>query len=110
MNHLNKAIAIALTVTGILVVNSVNDTALAGAGGEFQRFLDCKQLRQSGQLRWYSIATGIIDDGGGRNGYGGFHTKACHTSERSCRRWIQYIGREIPNLDTVHTAHCQRVR
>ncbi len=109
MYQFDKAVVVILAAIGFSIINPTYDNAQAGADGDYRRHHQCRQLRQSGQLKWYSIASGIVDDGSGRNGYGGFHTKACHTNENSCRRWIQNIAYEIPNLDTVRTAYCQPV-
>jgi hypothetical protein len=109
MIHPGKALCISLMAVGISAINPLFDHANAAADGERHRYQECRQLRASGQLKWYSIASGIVDDGGGRNGYGGFTTKACHASEHSCRRWVQNIAHEIRNLDSLDTAYCKRV-
>ena len=99
----------ALLAVATVVINPTIDTAKASAYGELDRQRHCIGLRQSGKLRWYAIASGIVNDGSGISGYAGFHTKSCHTSEQSCRRWVQNIYREIGNIDTVRTAYCQLV-
>ncbi len=99
----------ALLAIAIVTVNPTINTAQAGGYGELNRHRNCVNLRQSGKLRWYAIASGIIDDGSGINGYAGFNTKSCHTSEQSCQRWVKNIYREIRNVDTVRTAYCQLV-
>jgi hypothetical protein len=99
----------ALLAIATVAVNPTIETAQAGAYGERSRHQNCVQLRQSGKLRWHAIASGIIDDGGGRNGYSGFHTKSCHTSEQSCQRWVSNIYNEIRNVDSVRTAYCKLV-
>jgi hypothetical protein len=111
MNQFAKSILSAALVAGLFSALPTVDSAHAGgANGDYERGQHCKQLRRSGALEWYSIASGTINTGGGRNGYGGFVTKACHTNEASCRRWVKRIWREIPNLDTVDANYCKRVR
>jgi len=97
-------------IVGAFFTNPMIDFAKANADGDFERGKVCKQLRRSGRLEWYSIASGTVNHGGGRNGYGGFVTKACHTNEASCRRWVQRVPHEIPNLDSLESAYCKRVR
>lgn len=97
-------------IVGALLTAPIVNIASATAAGDYQRAKICKQLRRSGRLSWYSIASGIVNHGGGRSGYGGFVTKACHTNEASCRRWVKRVAHEIPNLDTLESAYCKRVR
>lgn len=111
MKNLTKSILSIALVTGLFSAMPPVNTAQAGwADGDYERGQICKELRRSGKLQWYSIASGTVNTGNGRNGYGGFVTKACHTNEASCRRWVQRIGHEIPNLDTVEANYCKRVR
>ena len=111
MKNLTKSILSVALVAGLFSAIPTINTAQAGwAEGDYERGQICKELRRSGALEWYSIASGTVNSGGGRNGYSGFVTKACHTNEASCRRWVKNIGHEIPNLDTVESNYCKRVR
>ena len=111
MKTLTKTLLSTALVAGLFSSLPTVNSAQAGvAYGDYDRGVTCKQLRRSGELRWYSIASGSVYTGGGQNGYGRFVTKACHTSEASCRRWVKRIGYEIPNLDTVEINYCKRVR
>lgn len=111
MKNLTKSILSIALVTGLFSAMPTVNTAQAGwADGDYERGQICKELRRSGRLQWYSIASGTVNSGSGRNGYSGFVTKACHTNEASCRRWVQRIGHEIPNLDSVEANYCKRVR
>ncbi len=104
------ALSTAVTI-GLLSATSFLSVASAGgAHGEYQRGVTCKQMRLAGTVKWHSIASGTVNTGGGRNGYSGFVTKACHTNEASCRRWLVRIGHEIANLDMLESAYCKRVR
>ena len=106
-----KSILSIALVAGLFSAIPTVNTANAGwAEGDYERGQICKELRRSGALEWYSIASGTVNTGGGRNGYSGFVTKACHTNESSCRRWVKRIGHEIANLDTVESNYCKRVR
>lgn len=90
-------------------LNPVVESTQAGGYGERSRHQQCVKLRQADKLRWYGIASGLIDDGSGRTGLAGFHAKSCHVNEQSCQRWISNIYREIRDLDTLRTAYCKRV-
>ncbi len=109
MHNLIK-ITMSSAIVAAFLTFAPNIAQAGGAYGDYERAITCKQLRRSGELQWYSIASGTVNTGGGRNGYSGFHTKACHTNESSCQRWISRIGHEIRNLDMLETAYCQRVR
>ncbi len=110
MHRSTQVILGAAFIFGLLSSVPQFSPALAGnARGDYERGIDCKDMRRSGRLAWYSIASGIVNDGGGRSGYRGFVTKACHANESSCRRWLRRVGHEIPNLDTIETAYCKRV-
>ncbi len=94
----------------LCIAHPLTGTANAQARGDYERNAVCKKMRRSGTLRWYSIASGIARGGAGRYGLTGFVTKACHTNENSCRRWLANIYREIPNIETLEIAYCKRVR
>ncbi len=98
------ALAGGLMSTGPLTIAA----QAAGASGDYQRAKQCGQMRRAGTVQWYSIATGTVNDGSGRDGYSGFVTRACHATRASCERWVSRIGHEIDNLDTVETAYCKR--
>ncbi len=111
MKPLFKMTLSAIIAAGFLSVSPFLKDANAGwAQGDYERALNCKQMRRSGTLEWYSIASGTVDTGGGRNGYSGFVTKACHSNQASCQRWVRRIGHEIANLDTIEVAYCKRAR
>ena len=111
MNNLIKlSLSSALAAAFLAFAPGANVAQAGGAYGDYERGVTCKRLRRSGELRWHSIASGTVNTGGGRNGYSGFVTKACHTNENSCRRWVQRIGHEIRNLDTLEVAYCKRAR
>lgn len=110
MNTLTKIISAAALIIGAAALVPDFNEAHAGAYGDYERGQECKKLRKSGQLEWYSIASGTVDDGSGPNEFGGFVTKACHTNEASCQRWVKRVGHEIPNLDTIETAYCKKAR
>ncbi len=111
MKSLLQSILSVAFVAGLFSALPTVNSAQAGlVEGDYERGQICKELRRSGRLEWYSIASGTINTHGGRNGYSGFTTKACHTNEASCRRWVQRIAHEIPNLDTAEINYCKRVR
>ena len=111
MKTLTKTLLSTALVAGLFSsLPTVNSAQAGGAYGEYERGVTCKRLRRSGALEWYSIASGTVNTGSGRGGYGGFVTKACHTNEASCRRWVKRIGHEIANLDTIEANYCKRVR
>ncbi len=111
MKHITKPfLAIALVAGLFSGLSTVNSAKAGGADGDYERGVMCKQLRHSGELQWYSIASGTINTGGGRSGYSGFVTKACHTTRSSCQRWVDRVAYEIGNLDTLEVAYCQRAK
>ncbi len=111
MNFLSKTLLRTALVAGMFSgLSTVNSAWASGAYGDYERGVVCKQLRRSGGLEWYSIASGTVNTGGGRNGYGGFITKACHINRSSCQRWVDRVAHEIGNLDTLETAYCQRAK
>ncbi len=111
MKFMVKSVLSVALVAGLFsALPSVNFAQAGSASGDYERGQLCKELKRSGKLKWYSIASGTVRDDGGRSGYAGFVTKACHTNEASCRRWVQRIGHEIPNLDMVDINYCKRAR
>ena len=76
--------------------------------GDSARFDQCQQLKSSGSLNWYGIASGTIDSTfaifeNSRS----FHTRACFATERQCRTWVKRIWWEIPTLDELEIAYCK---
>ncbi len=111
MKFLSKTLLSTALVAGMFSgFSMVNSAQAGGAYGDYERGVTCKQLRRSGALQWYSVASGTINTGGGRSGYSGFVTKACHTNRSSCQRWVDRVAHEIGNLDTLETAYCQRAK
>lgn len=111
MKHLMSIALGSALVAGILSFTPIVSPAHASfTYGEYERGQTCKQMRRDGSLQWYSIASGTLRTGSGRNGYSGFVTKACHRNEASCRRWLRNINHEIGNLDMLEMAYCKRVR
>lgn len=84
MKYIIKGLLSTILAAGLMVTTPAISSAFAGgAEGDYQRDKTCGEMRRAGTVEWYSIASGTVNTGGGRNGYSGFVTKACHTTEAS---------------------------
>ncbi len=111
MNLLTKFFKTAPALSAIAVVGSISFAPPAIAiEGDYRRFAVCKNLQASDSVRWHGIASGTEDDAFAVFEHSrSFHTRACFSSERDCRKWVERIWWEIPTMDELRTAYCKRV-
>lgn len=111
MNILTKyaSLATAMSAVAMICATALSTPAFA-IEGDHARFAVCQKLKATNSVKWHGIASGTEDDtyavvAFDRN----FHTKACFSNERDCRRWVKRIWWEIPTLDELRTAYCKRL-
>ena len=107
MNYSN--IPAALAVSALFLTTITVTTPAFAIKGDHQRYQTCQNLKGNGSVNWHGIATGTIDTTFEDAFFGRtFHTKACFSNERECRTWVKRIWWEIPTMNELHNAFCQR--
>ncbi len=111
MNLVTKFIKAAPALSAIALISSISIVPPAFAiEGDYTRFQICQRLKAGNSLRWFGIASGTEDEAFAVFEHSrSFHTKACFSNERDCRKWLKRIWWEIPTIDELRTAYCKRV-